>query len=97
MEWKGSELQPYKSGEHNIVIEGKRHLVIGGVTEVESFTDEEAAINTTLGALSVFGTELHLTRLNPDDGQVIIDGDIIALEYAPPVEQRKGIFGKIKR
>ncbi|MDO4565093.1 MAG: YabP/YqfC family sporulation protein [Clostridia bacterium] len=97
MERKISELAPYRPQGHSVIIEGKRHVVISGVTEVDSFRDEEAVIMTQAGELSIFGNDLHLTRLNPDDGQVIIDGDIIAMEYAPPVEERRGLFSKAKR
>lgn len=97
MEFPKTELTKYRPQGHSVVIEGKRHLVISGVIDVESFREEEAVILTQAGALSLFGENLHLSRLNPDDGQVIIDGDLIALEYEPPATEKKGLFAKLKK
>lgn len=97
MEFNKQELTKYRHQGHNVVIEGKRHLVISGVIDVESFRDEEAVVLTQVGALSIFGEGLHLSRLNPEDGQVIIDGDLIALEYEPPETEKKGLFSKLKK
>ena len=77
---------------HSVVLESKRHLRITGVLEVASFHEDEACVLTQAGALYIFGSELHLSRLSPDDGQVLIDGDILSLEYEPPEKEKKSFF-----
>jgi len=82
-----------KAQSHSLVLEGKRHLRITGALEVESFHEDEACVITQAGSLCVYGSGLHLSRLNPDDGQVLIDGDILSLEYEPPPKTKKKLFG----
>ena len=96
MEIRSTETGKLKAQSHSVVLEAKRHLRITGVLEVESFHEDEACIMTQAGSLCIFGSGLHLSRLNPDDGQVLIDGDILSLEYEPPAKERKGLFGKFK-
>ena len=62
---------------------------------VESFHEEEAAILTEAGLLILSGEELKLTRLDPDSGQVIVDGRIQSLEYDRPTG-RRGLFARFR-
>ena len=92
MEIRTTEINRPNPQAHSIVLDAKRHLRITGVKEVESFHEDEACVVTLAGSLFIFGSDLHLSRLNPDDGQVLIDGDIQSLEYEPPPKERKGFF-----
>ena len=38
--------------------------------------------------LILSGEQLKLTRLDPDSGQVIVDGRILSLEYEQPAAKR---------
>ena len=92
---KTGSLTEYVPEAHEIVIEGQRRARITGVVDVESFHEEEAAILTEAGLLVLSGTELKLTRLDPDSGQIIVDGRILSLEYEQPSPHR-GLFGRIR-
>ena len=92
---KIGSLTEYVPEAHEIVIEGQRRARITGVVDVESFHEEEAAILTEAGLLILSGTELKLTRLDPDSGQIIVDGRILSLEYEQP-SPRRGLFGRIR-
>ena len=63
---------------------------------MESFHEQEAAILTEAGMLILSGEELKLTRLDPDSGQVIVDGRILSLEYEQP-SLKRGLFGRARR
>ena len=93
MDKNGGTLAEYAPDAHQIVIEGQRHARITGVVDVESFHEEEAAILTEAGLLILSGEELKLTRLDPDSGQVIVDGRILSLEYEQP-SLKRGLFGR---
>ena len=93
MEVRGLELAKARTQTHTITMESKRHLRITGVIDVESFHEDEAVIVTNAGVLSVYGVDLHLCRLNPDDGQVVMEGDIQSLVYEPPAKEKRGLFG----
>ena len=96
MDKTGGTLAEYAPDTHQIIIEGQRHARITGVVDVESFHEEEAAILTETGTLILSGEELKLTRLDPDSGQVIVDGRILSLEYERP-SLKRGLFGRAKR
>ena len=92
---KSGSLAEYVPDAHQITIEGQRHARITGVVDVESFHEEEAAILTEAGMLILSGEQLKLTRLDPDSGQVIVDGRILSLEYEQPSVKRS-LFGRIR-
>ncbi|MBR3136378.1 MAG: sporulation protein [Clostridia bacterium] len=92
---KSGSLAEYVPDAHQIVIEGQRRARITGVVDVESFHEEEAAILTEAGLLILAGEELKLTRLDPDSGQVIVDGRIQSLEYDRPTA-RRGLFARFR-
>ena len=96
MEKTGGTLAEFTPDTHQIVVEGQRHARITGVMDVESFHEEEAVILTEAGVLILSGEELKLTRLDPDSGQVIVDGRISSLEYEQP-SLKRSLFGRIRR
>ena len=96
MDKTGGTLAEYVPDAHQIIIEGQHHARITGVVDVESFHEEEAAILTEAGMLILSGEELKLTRLDPDSGQMIVDGRILSLEYERP-SLKRGLFGRAKR
>ena len=46
-----SEIQ----GRHNVILENRSHLVLSGVTDVDSFNETEIALFTQLGELKIKG------------------------------------------
>lgn len=70
------------------LLEGSK-LTVTGVTEVLSFDDTYACLQTPLGRLTVQGEQLQLKTLSPDGGQVILDGAVTALFYQ---QNKKGGF-----
>ena len=95
MDKTGSTLAEYVPNAHQIVIEGQRHARITGVVDVESFHEQEAVIMTEAGLLILVGEELKLTRLDPDSGQVIVDGRILSLEYEQP-SLKRSLFDRFR-
>ena len=95
MDKTGATLAEYVPNAHQIVIEGQRHARITGVVDVESFHEQEAVIMTEAGLLILVGEELKLTRLDPDSGQVIVDGRILSLEYEQP-SLKRSLFDRFR-
>ena len=81
---------------HSVLIEGRRKMRITGVVDVESFQDDEMTVLTQAGALTVWGEGLKLGRLNPDDGQVLLEGEIVSIEYEQPEPERRPLFFRRK-
>lgn len=82
---------------HAIHIENRELMSITGIKEVISFNDVEIVLMTDLGKLRIEGNDLRITKLNVDDGNVIIEGQIIALEYEETTMQKGGLFSRVFR
>ena len=81
---------------HSLLIEGRRRMRITGVLDVESFQEDEMTVITQAGALTVWGEGLKLGKLNPEDGQVILEGNIASIEYEQPQPERKSFLFRRK-
>lgn len=75
---------------HELHLDGRMHLRITGVGEVESFDEETVALHTAQGVLVVRVEGLKLKTLSIDGGQVAVDGRVDALSYEEA--QRGGGF-----
>lgn len=87
-----------KPKTQNIILENREKLSVSGVVDVESFNDETVIIDTELGVLIVHGEDLHISKLNLDNSELNIEGDIISCEYSDRDGSRSkgmGFFGKM--
>ncbi len=82
---------------HSIHIDERARMSVTGVSDVESFNEQEVCLSTLAGLLHVDGSGLHITKLNLDEGQVLLEGDILALEYEPLPTERRGLFSRVFR
>jgi sporulation protein YabP len=75
----------------------RKTLDISGVSNVESFDNEEFLLETECGFLAVRGQNLHMKNLNLDQGLVSIEGTIHSLIYLDgnSGSKSKGLFGKM--
>lgn len=76
------EKKPMKPKVHNIILENRQKLSVSGVLDVESFNDESVIMETELGMLIVRGDDLHINKLNLDNAELVIEGDIYCCEYS---------------
>jgi len=66
----------------NLILENREKLNISGVIDVESFNDEAVIVDTELGMLVIKGIDLHINKLNIDNSELGIEGEIISCEYS---------------
>ena len=64
--------------------------------DVESFQEDEMTVITQAGALTVWGEGLKLGKLNPEDGQVLLEGNIASIEYEQAQPERRPFFFRRK-
>ncbi len=67
--------------EHSLVLLDRKTLEISGVENVNTFDEEEIILETVMGYLYVLGEQLHVSMLNLDQGKVVVEGNIINIEY----------------
>jgi sporulation protein YabP len=66
----------------NINLENRKRLTLTGAEEVISFDDEKILLNTKLGFLTIKGSELKMNKLDVQNGDLIIIGNIGSIVYS---------------
>lgn len=73
----------------NIVLENRKKLTLTGVEEVISFDDEKILLNTKLGFLTIKGSELKMNKLDVQNGDVIIVGNVSSIVYSSKENKKR--------
>ncbi|EEH99480.1 sporulation protein YabP [Clostridium tertium] len=81
----------------NITLENRKRLTLTGVEEVISFDDEKILLNTKLGFLTIKGSELKMNKLDVQNGDVIIIGNISSIVYSSKEvkKEKENIISKL--
>lgn len=66
---------------HSLSLKQREMLVVGGVTDIESFDECEVRLVTTCGGLTVCGADLHISQLQLETGDVRLTGRVDSLVY----------------
>lgn len=66
---------------HTLNLAERKKLTMTGALEVVSFEESFVVLKTALGTLTVLGENLQLKQLNPEGGNVAVEGEISALQY----------------
>ena len=82
---------------HNIIMEDRKKLSVSGVTDIDSFDEQTIIAITDLGELTIRGWNLHITRLNLEQSELMVDGDISSLTYTDVRPKAQGFFSKVLR
>ena len=84
---------------HKIILENRESLTVSAVRDIESFDDERVVVVTDMGTMTVVGGDFRISKLNVDDGQLVIEGEIDEIEYSDTVSSDKsgGFFGRLFR
>ncbi len=83
---------------HTVTMDNRERVLVTGVSDVGSFNEQEVVLSTDSGELAISGEDLHMPKLNLDDGQLVVEGQIFALEYLETQAQKtKGFFSKVFR
>ena len=84
------------TGVHSAILQNRAQLELTGVTDVDRFNEEEVALFTQLGELTVRGSGLHINEMSVGSGKLTVEGDISALIYGDKDRRKKlSFFGKL--
>ncbi|MGI6169028.1 MAG: sporulation protein YabP [Christensenellales bacterium] len=87
-----------KARPHRLVIDDRERITLSGVQDVESFDENEIVVHTDAGVVVIAGENLHLVKLNLDEGQLVAAGFVSGVDYSDIEEQKKGrLFSGIFR
>ena len=85
---------------HTLALDQREKLSVTGVLDVISFDEEMVVAETEKGVIIIKGENLHVSKLNLDEGGLEIDGGISGISYeddGAPAKGRGSLFGKIFR
>lgn len=74
-------MQEIQRKPHNLILDNRKKLSLSGVNDVSGFNEETVSLTTEMGGLVVRGTDLHISKLNLDTGEVEVEGTINSLQY----------------
>lgn len=83
---------------HQIVLNNRKNGSFTGIIDVISFDLSEILLETELGMLHIKGNNLHVNRLNLEEGEADIEGEIESMIYSPipgASVRQEGFFGKL--
>ncbi|MBE5040252.1 sporulation protein YabP [Ructibacterium gallinarum] len=82
---------------HFITMENREKLTITEVEDVESFDEEKVVVYTSMGTMTVIGSEFRIHKLNVEDGQLVIEGEIDEIKYSQTREtsNQGGFFSRL--
>ena len=96
-DYKGMESGTQRIRAHTVHIDSREHISITGVKDVMSFHEQEVVLFTEGGELHLDGNDLHITKLNLEEGHVVLCGSISALFYEEAEESHGSLFSRMFR
>ena len=86
-----------QDNKSSLNLENRKKLTISGVVEVMSFDEEKIDLTTKLGNLTIKGEELKMNKLDVQNGDVIIIGNIAYMVYNGNVtkKNRESLLSKL--
>ena len=77
-----------EENKSNLNLENRRRLTISGVIEVISFDQLKIDLTTNIGNLTIKGEDLKMNKLDVQNGDVIIEGNIASMVYNGKVTKK---------
>ena len=84
-----------KKISHNLIIENRESVTLSGVTSVGSFDEHSVVLYSDCGEINISGSDLHMSRLSVDSGDVDVTGHIKSVVYSDNGPRKEGVFKKI--
>jgi len=73
---------PVDEKAHKVEIMQRESVRLTGIMHVESFDERQVVVETDMGMLALVGEDFHITSLDLDRGQMILEGLVMSLEYS---------------
>ncbi len=88
-----------RNRSHSVAIENRSKITITGVADVDSFDESMVLLATDMGFITLHGEDLHISKLNLEEGHLIVEGEILALEYGDvdDLSRGSGFWGRLFR
>lgn len=80
-----------------LTLENRQRLSLTGVSKVDNFNEEVVVLITNKGNLTIKGQKLSISKLNVDEGKLVVNGCINSLVYSDKETQKEkeGFFKRL--
>lgn len=76
------ELNNINKRQHKMVVNNRKTGSLTGVKDVIAFDEGEVILETDMGVLVIKGQDLHVKRLNLENGEVDLEGQMDSFFYS---------------
>lgn len=90
-------MQAGENMSHGFTLTGRSHGEFSGVNEVDCFNEQVVVLSTSMGTMTISGSNLNISHLNQQEGKLIIDGEFDAIEYSGRKDGKGGFFARLMR
>lgn len=83
---------------HKVTLNNRGSGTVTGVNAVISFDPNEVLLETEQGVLLIKGSDLNVTKLTLDKGEVDVDGRVDSFTYSdlkPGLKGENGLFNRL--
>lgn len=89
-----------ENGKSILTLENRKKMTLNGVSEIISFNEEQILLITLLGNMDIRGEDLKMTKLDVQNGDVVITGKVSYMVYTTDEKKprkQNGILSKVFR
>ncbi len=79
---------------HTLCLENRSKLMLTGIEDVISFDENGLLLQTSLGTLTVDGSDIHIVVLSVESGELAVEGHICGLYYVDRTAKKSGFFAR---
>ena len=80
--------------KHQVTLTNRKELFIEGVKSIQSFDSSEFLIETIMGYMVIRGKGLMLGKMDNDNEELSIKGEVSAIEYISAAKDKNTSFLK---
>ncbi len=85
-----------KVTSHSLLIDDRQRITITDVEDVASFNEQTIMISSKSGNISIKGEDLHVLKLDLEEGKIVIEGTINSATYLEKKDKKeKSWFSRI--
>lgn len=77
-----NEIAAAREKTHSLNMDGRERLSLSGIEDVAGFDENTIVLMTTMGALSIHGEQLHIEKVDLEQGRMEVRGHFSDLSYA---------------
>lgn len=82
--------------KHSLIMEDRSRISLTGVNEVYGFSETGVQLKTNMGALTIKGKNITISKLNTDTGELYVNGNISSVAYSKDKNKGKLLEGLFK-